>query len=475
MIRRILFIFTIAFLSIQLKAQEIWTLEKCISHARDNSLNVKDGKIGIQNAEIDLLNAKAERLPNVNGSTSFNLNFGRRIDPTTNDFVDTRVATNSFNLSSGVTLYNGGRIKKGIEQSTLNLEASKLDVEQTRNDVALSVASAYLDVLFSEETLSNSKKQLDIVQEQLKQIDKLIEAGTRPRNERLDLLARIAGIEQTIITNENNITINLLRLKQLLFLEPEDEIRVEAPNIDALTIVDPDQISFGETYAYAVENQPLFKSRNIRKEAANVGIDIAKTGKAPNITFGVGLGTTASSVNNQKVIGFDPITNQSNVIINGVPSVIESQGVAPIIDTKTYFNQLDENLGYGGSLSLSFPIFDRGFTKNNVERAKLNVLSNELAEEREKQALKVDIQNAITAARAAKKQMEASEKTLESLSLAFDNAKKRFELGAINTFDYITAQNSMEAEEINLLIAKYQYVFRLKVIDFYQGKEIRLN
>ena len=475
MIRTILAISFTILLASFVDAQDIWTLEKCISHARSNSINVKEGDLSIKNAEIDLLNAKAERLPNVNGSTSLSLNFGRRIDPTTNDFIDTRLGTNSFNLSSGMTLYNAGRIKKGIQQSEMNLESAKLDADQIRNDVALTVASTYLDVLFSEETLSNSKKQLDIVQEQLKQVDKLIEAGTRPRNERLDLLARIAGIEQTIITNENNIAINLLRLKQLLFLDLEDEIRVEAPNIEALTAVDPDNISFGETFAYAVENQARFKSRNIKKQSSELGVEIAKTGNAPSVTFGVGLGTSASTVNNQKVVGFEPTTNIANVVINGLPSVIESPGALPIFDKKTYINQLDENLGYGGSVTLNVPIFDRGFTKNNVERAKLNVMSNSLAEEREKQALKTDIQNAITSARVAKKQMEASEKTLESLTLAFENAKKRYELGAINTFDYITAQNNMEAEEINLLIAKYQYIFRLKVIDFYQGKEIRLN
>ncbi|MEL6986684.1 MAG: TolC family protein, partial [Bacteroidota bacterium] len=462
-------------LCFSVSAQEIWTLEKCIRHARENSLNIKQGNIAVQNAEINLKDSKANRLPSVDGSVSVGLNFGRRIDPTTNGFVDTRITSNSYNLSSGMTLWNGGRIKKGIEQSEVNLEAAQMDVDQTRNDVALNVANAYLNVLFAQENLANSKKQLEIIQEQLKQVDQLIEAGTRPRNERLDLLARIAGIEQTIITNENNIEINLLQLKQLLLLEPEENMRIEVPNIDDIIATDPEQISFGETYAYAVENQPRFKSRKLRKEAAEIGVDIAKTGNMPSLTVGVGIGTQASSANNVKVDRFQDVVLNQDVFIDGAPAVLGVPSELPITSTKTYFNQLDENLGYGGSLSLNIPIFDRGFTKNNVERAKLNILSNDVTEEQEKQALKTDIQNAVTTARANKKQMEAAEKTVESLQLAFENAKKRFELGAINTFDYITAQNNLETEQINLLIAKYQYVFSMKVIDFYLGKEILLN
>ena len=476
MIRKILLLgcFLFAFIGSAI-TQELWTLEKSILHAMENSLNVKESNLNIENVKLNSKNALAQRLPNVSGSASYGVSFGRRIDVTTNQFVTNSIRTSSYGLNSGMTLFNGGSIKNNIKQANLDLEASTLDMEQVKNDIGLQVASAYLNILFAEENLQNSNKQLEIVEEQLKQLDRLIEAGTRPRNERLDLLARIAGIEQTNINNENSIITNMLVLKQLLFLEPEDDIRLETPNIDELLIVDPDKISFGEVYAYAVGNQPRFKARNIRKEMAELGVDIAKADLLPSVTFGVGLGTSTSSGNKIKLIDFIPGVSSQPVRIDGVPSIIETDVLNAVTGKKTWLNQIDENLGWGASLNVNIPIYNRGITKNNIDRARLNLQSQDLAEQREQQQLKTDVQNAITSARAAKKQLEASEKSLEALRLAFENAKKRYELGAINSFDFISAQNSMESEEINLLIAKYQYVFRMKVIDFYLGKTITLN
>lgn len=471
---RVIAISCFLMMNMSLFAQESWDIEKCINYAWEHSLNVQQGMYGIKGAEINQIQSKHQQYPSLSGNTNVGLFFGRSIDETTNDFSTESILTSNYGLNTGVLLWNGGRIKNGIKQSELDLEASKYDVEQIKRDIALTVGTAYLNALFAEENLSNAQNSLALTEEQLAQIDKLIAAGSRPRNDRLDIVAQLSNDEQQIVAAENNVSITMLGLKQLMNLDVRTDISIVAPPENILIQTDPDLLSFTEVYESALRNQPNIQAGESRLKAAELGIDIAKSQKLPTIGANGQIGTRHSN----KAItanGFESITNSASVLINDEPATISTQANIPIFEDQKYFNQLDQNLNYGIGLGANIPIFDNYSSKASVERAKLNVLNTQNQNDQLYQNLRTNVQQVLSDARAAKRALAAAEKTVEARQAAFDNAEKRFQLGAINTFEYVNAKNQFDVSNINYIIAKYDYLFRSKIVDFYMGKMITLD
>jgi len=467
-------IFLCFIISICATAQEQWDLEKCINYAWSHSLNLIQSEYNEQLETINLTQSKHARNPNVNGSAGLGLNFGRSLDPTTNDFLTRSFFSNQYSLSAGMTLFNGFRIRNQLKQSGLNLEAAQKDTEQLKRDLALDVASAYLNALFAQESMNTAQNVLNLSTEQLSQIDKLIAAGSRPRNERLELLAQIAMNEQDYITNENNLNIALLSLKQLMNYNVETDIELVVPDENAITLFsDPDLLTFNEVYQQALTNQPNIEAGAIRLRSAEMDVEIAKGNNYPTIAAG---GSISSNYNNQgrRIDGFENVVNETDIIFNGQSTTVGFPGTNAITSKNPYFNQLDENLGYGVGVNVNIPLYNNYQTKAQIERAKLNVLNTESQNELLNQRLKTSVQQTLADAQTAKKAFEASKKSVEAQQAAFQNAEKRFELGAINTYDYILAKNQYDNAEIRVVIAKYDYIFKTKILDFYLGRPLTL-
>lgn len=458
-----------------LAAQRVWKLEECIAHGLEHSLDIELANLGVLQDEINLKQNKAQRYPNLNANADLGWNFGRTIDPTTDAFSTETFFSNGYSLSSGVVIFDGFRIKNSIKQSETNLKASTVDTKQSQRDLALLIATTYLNALFAEENTKNAQAQLELSQEQLKQVDKLIAAGSRPRNERLDLLAQISTNEQDIIGQENSRDIAILQLQQLMNLDPSETISIQAPPDGAVSVrTDPDAVTFQEVYEQALQNQPNIEAGEYRMESASLGLDIAKSGNYPTLTVGGSLGSNYSNLGKQ-VDGFEQVTNTTSVLLDNNPVNITSVGQQAILSKNPYFNQLDENLRYGIGFNLSYPIFDNYSRGANIERAKLTVLNTKNQNERLRQNLKTNVQQSLADARAAKRSLESAGKTLEAQKAAFENAQKRFDLGAINTYDYIQAKNLFDRANTSLIIAKYDYLFRLKLLDFYRGFPLTLE
>lgn len=428
----------------QTNAQETWSLEKCVQHAVDNSLNIKRSAINIKQAELTEQGAKKSRYPNLNGNGSFSYNFGRSLDFTTYEYVTQATGNNSLGLNSNVLLYNGNRINNEIKQSKIDLEASQLDMQQDVNDIALSVARAYLNILFNDEQLANAKQRLKQTQDNLAQVDKLIKAGTRPRNDRLDILANAANDQQSIVNWENTLATSYLTLKVLLQLEPTDELIIEKPTLGDIETAEALNYQMMDVYEKAINSQPFIKAGQLRQESAELAVDIARASRYPTLNANAGVNTRFSTA----AVDFTTMEK--------VP----------------YFDQLDNNFGQNIGVSLSVPIYNNDRAKIAIERAELAVLNTNLANIQAKQQLKTDIQQAIADAESSKLQLAASETAVEAQKAAFDNTEKRFNLGAVNTFEYSTAKNNLEQAEVNLIVAKYQYLFNLKIVDFYLGKKM---
>lgn len=455
--------------------QETWSLEKCVLYAQQNSLSVKQAQNNIRNAELTAKQSQFNRLPSVNASSSAGYQFGRTIDPVTNDFNNERIGFNSYSINGGITVYNGNRINNAIKQGKIDLEASKLDADATTNNISLDVAAAYLSILLAQEELDNARRRLAQSQEQLAQTDKLIAAGSLPENDRLDFIAQIALDEQSIIVSENNVALNYLTLKQLLELDPNQDLRIEKPEILLPADANPDQFGVNDLFVTALNALPEMKASELRIKSAALDVDLARAFLLPSLSFGGSVSSNYSSLA-RVVDNFQTVRQSQTVFIDNNPVNFELEVEQPTsFSRKSFWDQISENFGQSIGVSLSVPIYNNHQNRISMERARLGVINAELNNRQMRQQLKSDIQRAIADARAAKLSLAAAEKSLEAATVAFNNADRRFDLGAINSLEYVTARNNMDRAQTDLTRARYQYLFNLKTVEFYQGKPLRLD
>jgi outer membrane protein len=451
-----------------------WTLQECIEYARQNNLTIKQSQIQIRTAELNKKENQFSRLPNLNASARGGYQFGRTIDPTTNTFNNQRIGFNSYSIDAGVTLYNGGLINKSVEQNDLDARAARLQTDATANDIALNIANAYLSILLAQEQLDNARANLRLSEEQLEQTDKLIRAGSLPENDRLDILSQIALNEQAIIDAQNQVTLNTLNLKQLMQLDPKEELQIIRPEfLEMPDGVDPTSLRLDEVFSVAIQTQPQIRAAELRMQSARVGKDIAKAGFLPSLSLFANLNSNYSSAFSRPTDEFG-LTAPQPVVINGDQATIQT--FSPVdFEQIEYTNQIDQNFGQVVGVNLSIPIYSRHRNRVNVERSELNILNAEIDSRQQQQQLKTNVQRAIADTKAAFKSMNAAERSVEAAEVAFENAQKRFDLGAINTLELTTARNTLDQARIDLIRSKYQYIFNLKTVDFYLGKALELE
>ena len=454
-------------------AQESWDLEKCVKVAVENNLSIKASQISLAQSEITRKQAAAARLPNLNIGTGISWNFGRSIDPTTNAFLTETFVSNNFSLNSGVVLYDGMRINNTIRQTQTDESAARFDIQQIIRDISLNVATAYLSVLFAEENMIVAENQLRLSRQQLDLINKLINSGARPENERFDAEAQVALDDQQMVIRKNGYDLALLQLKQIMLVDADLPIRVIRPGEIQLE-TDPDLVTNRELYTAALGTQENIKASEMRLVSADYGIKIAKAGYMPTVSLGMSVGTNYSN-RFRKVDGFQTVRINQTAFINEVPLNIGFDQEVPILVEKPYFDQLTDNLFYGFGFQVRIPIYNNFQNAGNVQRAKLNLLAAENNLNLQKLSLRVNITQALADARAAKKALEAAEKSAEAVKLSYDNAAKRYEIGGLNSYDLANIKLRYDNALVSALIAKYDYIFRVKVLDFYLGKPLKFS
>ncbi len=454
---------------------EKWSLDSCISYALNQNIQLKINELGIQNSELALEQAKNDRLPNANASISHNYNWGRSIDPFQNTFVNQRIQTNNLSLNSSATLYNGSRLKNTIAQNQLQVEADKLNYGQSQNDLMLNIASNYLQVVLNKEIAQNARLQKTTTQAQYERTQQLVEAGVLPRANLYDLEAQLAADQQQIILGENNLMLAKLQLRQLMQLPPTESFEVVTPEVD-----DPSSILDSKNpyqiYQIAETTQPNIKGADVSIEVARKGIDIAEAGKYPTLALVGGAGANYSS--NQKlrqdftspnVIGLDTLG-----FINNSPTDLV---VRPKVDFDKekfgFFQQLNESFRYSVGLNLQIPIFNRFQVDNNVQRAEIQTQNAQLNSQLVRTQLYQTIEQAYISARAAKASFEASQQRVRALEETVRVMEKRLDAGAANSTEYTVVKNNLSVAQADLLRAKYEFIFRIKVLEFYEGEELK--
>ena len=465
--------------SVLAQSQDTWTVDECILYAIEHSLSVELADVNMKTAEVNRKQARHARWPNLNMSSSFGLNFGRVINPSTNTFETDDSYFNSFGVSTGMPLYAGSQVTNSIKQSELDVEASTEDLKQARVQLAFEVSTAFLNVLFSQENLRNAEATLDLSRQQLEQIDKLIAAGTRPEAERYDIVAQISLDEQNVVRFSNDIVQNELVLKQLMRLEPDFPLELETPDIERDILGQIDTYTFESVYEAALETQPQVRAQELRIESAMLDEKIMQGSRFPSLSIGASAGTNWTDLDKFPV-AYTPSVQSVPVTVSGIPGVpptdviLEQQVDIPTeYDITAYGDQLDNNLGYGVSLNLSIPIYNNYRNKANVDRARLNIVRAKNSDEQIKQNLKTNIQNALASAQAAREALEASEHAFEAAEIAYQNSERRFDLGTLNSYDLISARNRLDQSRVNVTIAKYDYVFRILVLEYYLGRGLK--
>ena len=463
--------------ALQAKAQEIWTLERCVVQAQEMNRTVKQSQVVVKNAKLTNKQDKYAIYPSLNAGSNLGLNFGRSVNPATNSFENTSATFNSWNLSSNVTLYNGGRLRNQIKLSANDVKAAEADLEQTAQGIALQVAQAYLQILLNEEQLKNTQRRVQTTQEQLAQTDRRIKAGALAANARLDIVAQVARDEQAIVTAQNNVELSYLTLKNLMEFPVEREMKIETPSVILPSDMNPDAFMFKAVYNQALGAQPQIRAGELRIKSAEIGVKIAEAGLLPSLFANAGISSNYSN----KILDFTQgkvVTSEStqNVKINGtIVPVTFFQNSLTDIPRKSYGSQLNDNLGQGLSLQLQIPIFDGFQRRIAVDRQRLNVESQNITLERNKQQLKADVQTAIANSKAARKQYEAAQKTFDALKGAFEATEKRLATGGANGFEYTQARANLDNAERDVTVAKFDYLFKVKIVEFYEGKKMTLK
>lgn len=464
--------------SCSLFSQEIWTLERCINYANENNITIRQAKANVRTAALTKQQAKESRLPSLRANVDFGEQFGRTIDPTSNQFSTDATSFSSIGLSGGVNVFSGGIINHSIKQANWNLQAAIADAERSINDLGLLIASAYLNILLSEEQLNNAGKRVEQSQAQLAVTQKLIDAGTAPAAEKFNLLAQVARDEQIAVQARNNVDLAYLTLKQYLQLEPDYNLQVQRPDILIPADARPEEASLTTLYQTALTTQPGIRAAGFRVNSAKEGIAIAKSAYYPTLSVFANLNSSYSSrfldFQNGTIVRQDTIPAGS-FLVNGQPLNIQAINDVYSFPKLGYFNQIDRNFGQGFGISLGIPIYQNGRTRLSVERARLSALTAEMQQTQTQQTLKNDIQTAIANARAAKRQLDAAQKTFDATSLAYQNTEKRLALGAVNTLDLTTSKNNRDIAENDLAVARYDYLFKLKILDFYAGRPLKLD
>lgn len=467
--------FSFVFISSSLMSQEVWDLDQCLQYAYAHSIDMQQADLSVQDAEVQLKMSKHQQYPNLNLSTNSFWNTGRTIDPTTNTFNSTTFFSNGYQLSSGVLLYGGGQLKKAIEQSRINHSAAEADKSSMLNTIALNVVSAYFEVLFAKDNLTNAEIQLKTITDQIGQMEVLVRSGSRAQFEIYDLEAQQATAEQQVTLAQNRIDLALLSLKGILNVDPNMALDIAPPPTEQKVYSDPELSTFDEILERVVASRPELRAFDLRLASAEKGVEIAQSRLLPTINFGINL---LSNFSNQSKKVLDGRTEEvsQDVLINGNPAVIGTQQFVPTaFSTIPYFSQIDDNKSLGFGFSVNVPVYNNYNTKGNIERSKLNVLNQKAERDKYSINLRNTLGQLITDIKAAKRNLAAATKVLEAREIAFTNAETRFGLGAINSLDYANLQDQLNQARTNHIIAKYDYMLKAKVLDFYQGYPVSLQ
>ena len=450
-----------------------WTLQECVQYALDNNITIKQTQLDEESAIIEKKDAIGNYLPTLNANASNNWNSGLTQNITTGILETQTLRNSSYSVTAGVRIFNGFRNKKSLDRAELSRIAADYNIAKIKDDTALSVALAYLSVLLNKENLKTVVAQNQVTKEQVARTQELVDGGVLPSGDLLEIKATDASEYQRIVAAENAVKISLINLAQLLAFDDYDTFDIEDTEYNIL----------GEEILNTTPEVLIEKAKESRYdlkiveqnlEIAKKDLELSKTSLYPTINgfFNYNTRESGSPTFSQSLdpdnpssdvpIGFVEGSNQT--VLSTQPNFLLQEG-----DPTPFIEQLYLNDGISYGVQLSVPIFNGFSTRNNIKRSEVNVKRSEFQSEQARLNFESAVYQAYTDAKAAKESYEAAIVALNSQELAYEYAKLRYDVGRTNAFDFSQSKLRYDNAQIELTRSKYDYIFRIKVLELYFG------
>jgi outer membrane protein len=435
--------------------EKVWSLQECVQYAIDNNIQIKQQALQTMVQENTLLQSKLNLLPTINGQAQHNFSFNRTLDQTTYQYVDQNGQSEQFYLGGNLNLFNGLQNFNTIRRNKYSLLASELDLQSIKDNISLNIALAYLQILLNTELVTATDNQLQITLQQIEKTRKMYDAGSVARGNLLQIEAQAAGEELQLINLRNQLDISYLTLTQMLELESPEGFRIIAPaiSIDTSTVITG---NVDEIFAQAQGLRPEIKSAELNLQAGELDLKIAQGARSPRLSMSHSASTMYSNIR-KKITGFDPLTG--DLLYGDYP----------------YSEQLDDNLNYGLGFTLSLPILNGWQVNRNISNSKISIDNYRYNLDAAKKQLYKTIQQAYADAVASLKKYSASVKAVSSMEESFRYTEQKFNVGMVTPVDYNAAKTQLLNAQSDMSQAKYEYVFKTKVLDFYKGLPLNLN
>lgn len=459
----------------RVQGQDLWDLRRCVEYALANNLSVRKANIDAQDGKYVLQQSQYNQIPSFSVSTNYGLNAGRSIDPTTNQFTIQQLNFAGLNVQSGVTLFNWFGLRNEIAGRRLDVEAALESITKLKNDISLNVASGYLLVLLAQEQANIAQVAVNLSLQNLDNTQKRVDAGTLPELNLAEIEAQLARDSASLVSAKSTVQQNVLALKALLNLDAASDFTVALPPVDEIRVQSLQELEPDLVYQLALANLPQQRINDLRIKAAGKYAQASKAQLLPTISVFGSLATNYTN-NSRATYSYAPTgvykPTGAIVSVGGTNYDVLTPEIKNVVSTyiPSFSTQMSDNFRQNIGLGLSLPIWNNGRARIGWQRNKLAVKSMELQKEQGERTLKQDIYQAYNNAVASVQKYQASLKTVQTAEKAYSFAQKRYELGLLSTIDFLTNQNNLTRARVERVLNEVDYVFRLKVLEFYKGQ-----
>jgi outer membrane protein len=460
--------------SFAVSAQEKWTLQQCVEYALKNNVSVKQSDVQSRLSKLTATQSQMNLYPSVTGSTNAAYQRGLTENPTTGTLQSASFISGSMSLQASYNIFSWNARKNTIDANNLNAKADIIGIDKARNDISLSVANAYLQVMLRREQTRISEVQMNQSRSQLSNTRKLVNAGSQPELNAIQIEAQLAKDSSGYLQAHALVQQALINLKAFMNYDFSLPFDIDSPPVESIPVESLTDLQPEAVYKIALNTQPLQQMYKLRIEAADKQVKAARGNMYPALFAFGGLNTRAINSQNpifgqqpDKAVGYVSVNNQNFQVFAPSFGIID-YARTPLL------TQLNKNFGQNVGLGINFSILNSYQNRTNWERAKVNVSQLQLQDEQENLSLKTNIYNAYQDAFASFQKYNASRRTVEYSQRAFDISKKRYDIGLLGTLDFIITQNNLYLAQIDEVSSHYDFVFKMKVLEFYKGQGIRL-
>ena len=458
-------------------AQDNWTYQRCLDYALYHNLTLQQSVLQKRMSELTLKQNRMTQLPSLNAGASTGYRFGRSIDPTSNSFVTQSLFNAGFSLNASADLFGWFTKQNNIAASKYQLYANNYLLEKARNDMGVNVANAFLQILLTSEQVKVSQAQVKLSQAQLDNTKKLVAAGSVPESNQADLEAQLARDSSTLVTAKNSNANSIIQMKALLNLDFAVPFVAEPPqNIAGIPVLSLAETGPEMVFTAALAAQPQHKADEMMVKAAGRTLQSARGALYPSLSLNAGAGTNYANSNYEFIGNPVPKTDTlGSVNVAGTDYAVVRNGFKyPNTRLVPFKDQLSNNFGQNIGLSLNVPLLNAWRLRGNVEKAKMDMQNQKLTMAVNQQKLRQDVYTAYSDAVGAQQKYYATISTENASQKAYDFATKRFNVGLMNSVEYITTQTNLFKAQIDRVSALYDYIFKIKLLEFYRDQRITL-